>query len=89
MWKLFFINLTFQNWSWHIKIRPVGYVTSPFTLEIFFLTLADIWVLIRLVSAVSVAITHTFRCYQMKIVCTVAKFWFITPIRTILMAIAE
>jgi hypothetical protein len=60
---------------------------SPFTLEVIFLALADVWVLIRLVFAVSVAITHTFRCYQFQIAFTVAKCRFITPIRAIFVAI--
>jgi len=61
----------------------------PFTLEVFFLALADIWILIRFIFTVSVAITYALRCHQMKIVCTVAKLRFITPIRTIFMAITE
>jgi hypothetical protein len=65
------------------------YNILPFTLEVIILALADSWALIRLVFAVSVAITHTFRCYQIKIACTVAKLRFITPIRAIFVAITE
>lgn len=66
-----------------------GKYMSPFTLEVIFLALTDVWVLIRLVFAVSEAITHTFRCYQFKIAFTVAKLRFITPIRAIFVTITE
>jgi hypothetical protein len=51
--------------------------------------MAYVWVLIRLVLAVSVAITHTFGCYQFKIAFTVANLRLVTSIRAILVTITE
>lgn len=54
-----------------LKIMKIHNIL-PLTLEVFLLALANIWILIRLVFTVPIAIAHMFRCCQIKIACTVA-----------------